>query len=123
MPLQLDRAGIRLLVDGDVLEAFFGTTTERIPLERVAVRLERRRKDRVQMTVQVANDNSDPLYAWGSAPTVRGHIVMIDAADEPAFRQFFTLAAAVCGRDVPAVAGSDAKTAGGEPRHRRWGRP
>jgi hypothetical protein len=123
MPLQLDRAGVRLLVDGDVLEVFFGTKTERIPLDKVAVRLERRRKDRVQMTVQVANDSGDPLYVWGWAPTVRGHVVMIDAADEPAFREFFTQVAAACGRDGPAVAGSDAAAAGGEPKHRRWGRP
>ena len=122
MPLQLDLAGIRLLVDGDVLEVFFGTKTERIPLDKVAVRLERRRKDRVQVTVQVANDSSDPLYAWGWAPTVKGHIVMIDDADEPAFRQFFTQVAAVCGREVAAVASTDAAGAG-EPKHRRWGRP
>jgi hypothetical protein len=125
MPLQLDRAGIRLQVDGDVLEIFFGTKTERIPLDKIAVRLERRRKDRVQISVQVANDSSDPLYAWGWAPTVRGHIVMIDAADEPAFRQFFTQVAAACDREVPAIpgSGSDVAATGGEPRHRRRGRP
>ena len=121
MPLQLDLAGIRLAVDGDVLEVFFGTKTERIPLDKVAVRLEGRRKERVQMTVQIANDSSDPLYAWGWAPAVRGHIVLIDVADEPAFGQFFTEVAAMCGREVPAVAASDA--AGAEPRRRRWGKP
>jgi hypothetical protein len=122
--LCLDLAGIRLHVDGDVLEVFFGTKTERIALDKIAVRLERRRKERVQISVQVANDSSDPVYAWGWAPTIRGHIVMIDAADEPAFRQFFTQVAAACGRDVPAVtgSGSTAVTAG-EPGHRPRGRP
>lgn len=41
-------------VDGDVLEVFFGSAQERIPLARLAARMEHRRKNKVQMTIQWA---------------------------------------------------------------------
>ena len=109
-------ARIRLAVDGDVLDAFMGTTTERIPLSRLAVRLERRGKERVQVTIQLANDPGEPLYARGWAPAVRGYLHVIEAADEPVFREFFTAVAAQCGREVPPAPDPAA------PKRRRWGK-
>jgi hypothetical protein len=116
MPLTLDHGGIRLAVDGDVLDAFMGTTTERIPLSRLAVRLDRRGKERVQVAIQLANDPGEPLYAWGWAPTVKGYLHVIEATDEPVFREFFTEVAAQCGREVPPAPDPAA------PKRRRWGK-
>lgn len=99
MPPELRRPDITMRVDGDVLEVLFPVTTERIPLTILAVRLERQRKNKVKMFIQRSAED-EPLYAWGWTPTVKGQIWTIDADEEPAYLEFFTEVAQLCGRTV-----------------------
>jgi hypothetical protein len=114
-----------MLVDGDVLEVQFPSKTERIPLTKLAVRVERQRKGRVQLHIQWGGED-EPLYAVGWTPTIKGHIWKIDAEEEPAYREFFAQVGTVCGRPLSDPSEADPGGATEEEssslRRRRWGK-
>jgi hypothetical protein len=105
-------------VDGDVLEVLLPMRSDpaRIPLSRLAIRLDRQGKQKLQLYIGQSVEPG-PLYAWHWNPTIMGSIWMIGADEEPAYREFFTEVAESCGREM-----ADDLDAGFAPKKRRFGR-
>jgi hypothetical protein len=118
MAPELRRDDITMRVDGDELEVLFPMRTEpsRILLSRLAVRLDRQGKQKLQLYIGQTGEPG-PLYAWHWNPTIMGSVWMIDVDEEPAYREFFGEVAESCGRHV-----ADDLDAGFAPKKRRFGR-
>ena len=117
--------GLSLRTDGDIFECLSATASDRIPLDRLIVRVDKKGKTQVRVSFSMATQPvpEEPVYAWGlQLQYLPRHNYALDTADEPGLREFFTQLAAESGRTVGADrnAGTGAGTAAAaEPKRRK----
>ena len=104
MPLEFTDEGNGLIVrvDGDVVEIFLsGAFSHRVLLASLAVQVQPSIKGR--LLVRIGAAQSGPLYEVQRKIRTRPGSavqVIIRTEEEPAYRQFFTQVAELCGRPV-----------------------
>ena len=104
---------LSMRIDGDIFECNSPTSTDRVPLDRLVVRVDKFSKGKLRLSLSMASEPvpQESIYAWHQqVQYIARHSWTIETDQEPGLREYFVQVGAVAGRPVgPEIAkgGSD----------------
>jgi hypothetical protein len=107
--MEYTTGALSMRIDGAVFECDSPTASDRIPLDRLAVRVVKHAKGKVRFILEAAGETIPdvPIYGWGQDfHYINRRSWVIDAEEEPGLREFFTRVGEAIGRTVAPAPGT-----------------